>query len=254
MIRTRARGSTRAVGVGVDHLGLADALLAHAADEHDDDDRVRNSKAPPSAEPPAEARDAVDHDKEGAHEDDEHDLVAGVEVGHVGVAFDLPLGFELFTVIVAVAESRVPLDLLGVPMQVEQVDDRRDDQAEEAHVEALGEDGAGRVRGDNRREGVDRRERGAYRTRHEYGAHDHDRVVAERQEDRRENRVEGHRFLFEAAHRAAEDHEDRHAEDEQELATLGLFSQLRQARFERAGRFHDADQTAQAQDEDHDVD
>lgn len=58
---------------------------------------------------------------------------------------------------------------------------------------------------------------------HEDRAHDHNGVVAQRDEDRRENRVEGHGLLLQAAHGAAEDHEHRHAEHEQKLATLVFF-------------------------------
>lgn len=72
---------------------------------------------------------------------------------------------------------------------------------------------------------------------HEDRAHDHNGVVAQRDEDRRENRVEGHGLLLQAAHGASEDHEHRHAEHEQKLAALGLLREGGKAAFEGAVTF-----------------
>ena len=139
-------------------------------------------------------------------------------------------------------------------MQVQQKHNGAHDESEGAHGDALGEHGAGRIRCDDGRERVHRGERRADGAGHEDSAHDHNGVVAQRDEDRRENRVEGHGLLLQAAHGASEDHEHRHAEHEQKLAALGLLREGGKAAFEGARHFHDADKTAQAQDEHHDVD
>ena len=148
---------------------------------------------------------------------------------------------EVLAILVGIRGLGVLLNLLAVPEQVAHDYDSAHDTADDTPFDTVGPSDACSVGCDNDGERVDRGERGTHGAGEEDSADADDGVITQGEEYRHENRIERDRFLFEAASRTAENHQDADEEHQGEFATFCLLRQCDKARFERARCVDDAD-------------
>ena len=239
-----------------------EALLAHPAGDPDED-REEQERRGHLGEPPPQRRqadaevlprdDAVDHHGEREEEQHQHGLLGAREraAALLGRA-EARLVLRLHGV--DERPARVGLDAVGVAHHEDDPDDRPDDQDDEPADQTLADRRAGEVRCDAGRERIDRRAEHADPAAEQQDRRADERVVARRDHHRDDQRVEGEALLGHPVGGAAEGehgHEDR---DHPPLATLEPADDPGDAALDRAGLHRDAEEPADHEDEQRDVD
>ena len=257
-------GDTEEVAGAVDERG-GELALVHPVDQADEDgeeeERGRHLGEPPPQGGEADAQvlprdDPVDHHREGGAEESEDELVlageddlTGVGVGRCGeVAFVVLLHVE------HERRGRVVPHPLGVAEHEPDAGGQADDEDDESESEAVAEGDVGEAGGDAGGERVDGRAEHADAAAEQDDQRPDERVVTGGDHHGDDEDVEGEALLGHPERRSADGEDGHQDRDHPAFVTAKAGHEQRDAGLDGARLHRDADEAADDEDEQGDVD